>query len=56
MSYCFYYIRRDKSKESLGVTHLTRSRLAAAKVFAAQKQLPLKEFLKIWAVGKKELF
>jgi len=56
MSYCFYYIRKDESKEILGKTFNTRSRLTAAKEFANQKQLPLKEFLKIFSVGKKGLF
>ena len=56
MSYCFYYIRKDDSKEILGKTNSTRSRLTAAKEFAYQKQLPLKEFLKIFAVGKKAMF
>ena len=56
MSYCFYYIRKDESKEMLGKVNFTRSRLEAAKIFAQQKQLPLKEFLKIFAVGKKGMF
>ena len=56
MSYCFYYIRKDEEKEILGKAYFIRSRLEAAKLFAAQKQLPLKEFLKIWAVGKKGFY
>jgi len=56
MSFCFYYIRKDESKEILGKAHFYYSRLEAAKEFAKQKQLPLKEFLKIWAVDKKEMF
>ena len=56
MSFCFYYVHQDESKEILGKSHFTRSRLEAAKEFAKQKQLPLKEFLKIWAVGKKGMF
>jgi hypothetical protein len=56
MSFCFYYIRKDESKEILGKAHFYNSRLEAAKEFAKQKQLPLKEFLKIWAVGKKGMF
>jgi hypothetical protein len=56
MSFCFYYVCQDESKEILGKSHFTRSRLEAAKEFAKQKQLPLKEFLKIWAVGKKGMF
>lgn len=56
MSYCFYYIRKDESKEILGRLSLVRSRLEAAKTFSLQKKLPLKEFLKIWAVGKKGFF
>jgi hypothetical protein len=56
MSFCFYYVRQDESKEILGKSHFTHSRLEAAKEFAKQKQLPLKEFLKIWAVGKKGMF
>jgi len=56
MSYCFYYVRQDEEKEILGKAHFTRSRLEAAKEFAKQKQLSLREFLKIWAVGKKGLY
>jgi hypothetical protein len=56
MSFCFYYVRQDESKEILGKAHFYHSRLEAAKEFAQMKQLPLKEFLKIWAVGKKGMF
>ena len=56
MSSCFYYIRQDESKEILGKSHFTRSRLEAAKEFAKQKQLSLREFLKIWAIGKKGFY
>ena len=56
MSYCFYYIRQDESKEILGKSHFTRSRLEATKEFAKQKQLSLREFLKIWAIGKKGFY
>ena len=52
--YCYYYIKNDPTKEKLGKA-LTTSRLAAAKEFAAQKRLPLKTFLSIWAVGKKKV-
>jgi hypothetical protein len=31
----------------------TSSRLEAAKEFAQKKQLPLKDFLKIWSVEKR---
>ena len=53
--YCYYYIKNDPNKEVLGRI-LTGSRLEAAKEFAGQKQLPLKTFLSIWAVGKKKVF
>ena len=56
MSYCFYYIRKDESKEILGKINFTRSRLEAAKEFAGKKQLPLKTFLSIWGVSKKTVF
>jgi len=52
MSYCFYYTRKDENKESIDKVKST-SRLKAAKYFAERKQLPLKEFLKIWGVGKE---
>lgn len=44
-----YYSRNDKHQEVITRT-VTFSRLQAAKVFAERKQLPLKEFLKIYAV------
>jgi hypothetical protein len=50
--YCIYYFRGDSNKEVLGKVNLS-SRLEAAKKFALTKKLPLKEFLKIWAVEKK---
>jgi len=53
--YCFYYIRKDKTKEPLGKL-VTTSRLKAAQEFSNRKQLPLKEFLKLFAVEKKKPF
>lgn len=53
--YCFYYIRKDESKEPLGKL-MTPSRLKAAQEFSNRKQLPLKEFLKLFAVEKKKPF
>jgi hypothetical protein len=44
-----FYNRNDKNQEAIGRV-ITTSRLQAAKVFAERKQLPLKEFLKIWGV------
>ena len=44
-----FYNRNDKMEELVGRT-VTTSRLKAAKYFAARKQLPLKEFLKIFGV------
>lgn len=44
-----YYSRNDRHQEVITRT-VTFSRLQAAKVFAERKQLPLKEFLKIYAI------
>ena len=44
-----FYSRKDKDKETIGRV-VTSSRLQAAKLFAERKQLPLKEFLKIFGV------
>ena len=55
ITYCCYYIKNDPNKEILGKI-LTSSRLTAAEEFAAQKRLPLKTFLSIWAVDKKTVF
>jgi len=44
-----FYSRNDKMEELVGRT-VTTSRLKAAKYFAERKQLPLKEFLKIFGV------
>lgn len=48
----YYYIKNDPSKEKLGQCLLPLSRLGAAKYFASRKQLPLKEFLKIFSISK----
>jgi hypothetical protein len=53
--YCFYYIKSDPNKEPLGKA-ITKFRLKAAQSFADRKQLPLKEFLKLFAVEKKNSF
>jgi len=44
-----FYSRNDKSQETISRV-VSTSRLKAAKYFAERKQLPLKEFLKIFGV------
>ena len=44
-----FYSRNDKGQETIGRV-VTASRLQAAKLFAERKQLPLKEFLKVFGV------
>lgn len=44
-----FYSRNDRNQETIGRT-MSTSRLNAAKYFAERKQLPLKEFLKIFGV------
>jgi len=44
-----FYNKKDKNQETIGRT-VGFSRLEAAKYFAERKQLPLKEFLKIFSV------
>lgn len=44
-----FYNRIDENQEIIGQM-ISKSRLQAAKHFAERKQLPLKEFLKIFAV------
>lgn len=44
-----FYNRNDKNQEIIGRV-VTTSRLQAAKLFAGRKQLPLKEFLKVFGV------
>jgi hypothetical protein len=44
-----FYNRNDKNQETIGRV-VTTSRLQAAKLFAERKQLPLKEFLKVFGV------
>ena len=46
-----FYSRVDKSQEAIA-TIITTSRLSAAKKFAQTKQLPLKDFLRIFGVSK----
>lgn len=48
----YYYSKLDSSTEAVDRV-FTTGRLAAAKHFAARKNLPLKDFLKIWTVSKK---
>jgi len=48
MIFGFYY-KNDKKEEIISRT-ISSSRLNAAKYFAERKQLPLKEFLKIFGV------
>lgn len=44
-----FYNRNDRNQETIGRV-VTTSRLQAAKLFAERKQLPLKQFLKVFAV------
>ena len=44
-----FYSRIDKDQETIGRT-MSTSRLNAAKYFAERKQLPLKQFLKVFGV------
>jgi hypothetical protein len=44
-----FYSRNNLDQETISRT-MSTSRLQAAKYFAARKQLPLKEFLKIFGV------
>jgi hypothetical protein len=44
-----FYNKNDKLQETISRT-MSTSRLNAAKYFAERKQLPLKEFLKIFGV------
>ena len=53
--YCFYYIKNDQNKEPLGKV-VSISRLKAAQTFAERKQLPLKNFLKLFSVEKKNVY
>jgi hypothetical protein len=48
-NYRVYLSRTDKTQETISRT-VSTSRLNAAKHFAERKQLPLREFLKIFAV------
>ena len=48
MIFAFYY-KNDKNQETISRT-VSTSRLQAAKMFAERKQLPLKEFLKVFAI------
>lgn len=44
-----YYIKNDKKQEIIN-RMFTLSRLQAAKLFSYRKNLPLKEFLKIYTI------
>ena len=44
-----FYNRNDRNQETIGRV-VTTSRLQAAKLFDERKQLPLKEFLKVFGV------
>jgi hypothetical protein len=48
--YSFYY-RNDSTKEAVGTIEAC-CRLNAARLFAERKQLPLKDFLKLFAISK----
>lgn len=53
--YYFYYIKNDKTKESLGKV-ISTSRLKAANLFANRKQLTLRDFLKLFSIENKNPF
>jgi len=44
-----FYNRNDKNQEVIGRV-VSTSRLQAANIFAERKQLPLKEFLKVFGI------
>jgi hypothetical protein len=46
-----FYHKTDQTREAISRT-ISTSRLQAAKQFAERKQLPLKEFLKLFGVKK----
>ena len=46
-----FYSRVDSNQEAIGTT-LANNRLSAAKKFAQIKQLPLKDFLRIFGIHK----
>jgi hypothetical protein len=46
-----FYHKTDKTQEAISRT-ISTSRLQAARYFASRKQLPLKEFLKVFGVKK----
>ena len=46
-----FFSKKDKSKEAISTTKAS-GRLAAAKYFAAQKKLSLKQFLRIFSISK----
>lgn len=47
----YFYSRMDSNEEAIGSTW-SLSRLEAAKRFAAIKRLPLKAFLRVYAVSR----
>lgn len=47
----YFYARNDWQQEPIAKTIAT-DRLAAAKYFAAQKDLPLKKFLLIYSISR----
>jgi len=46
-----FFSKKDKSQEAIS-TAKASGRLAAAKYFAAQKKLSLKQFLRIFSISK----
>jgi len=46
-----FFVKKDKSKEAISSTEAS-GRLAAAKYFAKQKKLSLKQFLRIFSISK----
>jgi hypothetical protein len=46
-----FFSKKDKSQEAISTTKAS-GRLAAAKYFAAQKKLSLKQFLRIFSISK----
>ena len=47
----YFYSKKDGNKEPIAKTPAT-DRLAAAKYFAAQKELSIKQFLQIYSVSR----
>ena len=46
-----FFVKKDKTEEAISSTEAS-GRLEAAKIFAARKKLPLKQFLRIFSISK----